>query len=324
MKRESLERYQVWVYVLAITVGLMLGNGAPGAARVLEHMLWPALALLMYATFTQIPLAQLPAAFKDIRFVLATLVGNFVILPILVATVLLLVPDHTALRLGLVLVLLVPCTDWFITFTQQGGGDARRALAITPLLLIAQMALLPLYLWLFMGPEVTSMVSTSHMAGVFAAFIVAPLAAALLTQRWCARHSARAALLDRMAWLPLPLLALVLSLVAASQVHAVWSVLHAMSTVLIACIAFLIGAVVCSVMLGKAFNLPVSQARTLLFSMCTRNSFVVLPFALALPTSEQVAAQVIVLQSLIELFGLLMLLWLVPRRLLPQASTARD
>lgn len=63
--------------------------------------------------------------------------------------------------------------------------------------------------------------------------------------------------------------------------------------------------------------LPVRQARTLLFSFATRNSFVVLPFALALPAAWDVAALVIVFQSLIELFGVLVLLCLVPRRLMP-------
>ena len=70
-------------------------------------------------------------------------------------------------------------------------------------------------------------------------------------------------------------------------------------------------------MIGRAFKLPVPQARTLLFTLSTRNSFVVLPFALALPVAWELAAIVIVFQSLIELFGMLALLWLVPRKLLP-------
>ena len=51
--------------------------------------------------------------------------------------------------------------------------------------------------------------------------------------------------------------------------------------------------------------------------MSTRNSFVVLPFALALPVHQQAAAVVIVLQSLVELLGMLVLLALVRRRPCP-------
>jgi ACR3 family arsenite efflux pump ArsB len=49
------------------------------------------------------------------------------------------------------------------------------------------------------------------------------------------------------------------------------------------------------------------------FSLATRNSFVVLPLALALPAPWQAAAVAIVVQSLVELIGLMILLRLVAR-----------
>ena len=45
----------------------------------------------------------------------------------------------------MLLVLLVPCTDWFITFTRLGGGDTLRAITVTPLNLLVQLLLLPVY-----------------------------------------------------------------------------------------------------------------------------------------------------------------------------------
>jgi|TARA_R110000772_G_scaffold266742_1_gene389675 ACR3 family arsenite efflux pump ArsB len=317
MKRETLERQQVWVYLAAIILGLILGSAAPILAPTLELLLWPALAILLYVTFTQVRFDQLPAAFKDARFVSAALIGNFVVLPVVVWGVLMLVPDDPAIRLGLLLVLLVPCTDWFLTFAHQAGGDLRRAIAITPALLVAQMLLLPLYLWLFMGSEFMEIVSAGRMVTVFAVIIVLPLVLAWLTERWVDESAPRVALIERLGWFPVPLLAFVLFLIAASQVEAVLDSLPLMGDILIACIAFLIGAVLCGLMIGRAFKLPVPQARTLLFTLSTRNSFVVLPFALALPVAWELAAIVIVFQSLIELFGMLALLWLVPRKLLP-------
>lgn len=321
MKREALERHQVWVYLIAIIIGLALGSVAPAIAPTLETLLWPALAVLLYATFTQVPFAQLPAAFKDARFVSAALIGNFVVLPVLVWGVLLLVPDDPAIRLGLLLVLLVPCTDWFITFAHHAGGDLRRAIAITPTLLAAQMVLLPLYLWLFMGAEFMEIMSAGRMVTVFGIVIVLPLAAAFLTERWAGQNPSRAARVEKLGWFPVPLLALVLFLIAASQVEAVLDSFPLLGDILVACVAFLIGAAVCGLLIGRAFRLPVTQARTLVFTLATRNSFVVLPFALALPAAWEMTAIVIVFQSLIELFGMLAFLWLVPRKLLPVPQT---
>lgn len=317
LKRETLERHQVWVYLLAIIVGLALGSAAPAVAPTLEVLLWPALAVLLYTTFTQVPFAQLPAAFKDARFVSAALIGNFVVLPVLVWGILLLVPDEPAIRLGLLLVLLVPCTDWFITFAHQAGGDLRRAIAITPTLLVAQMVLLPLYLSLFMGAEFMEIVSAGRMVTVFAIVIILPLAAAFFTERWAAHSPARAGKVEKLGWFPVPLLALVLFLIAASQVEAVLDSFPLLGDIFVACIVFLVGAAACGLAIGKAFRLPVAQARTLVFTLATRNSFVVLPFALALPAAWEMTAIVIVFQSLIELFGMLAFLWLVPHKLLP-------
>lgn len=319
MTRENLERNQVWAYLAAILLGLAIGSFAQGVAPTFELLLWPALALLLYATFTQVRLDQLPAAFKDGAFISAALIGNFLVLPVLIFGVLMLAPDDPAIRLGLLLVLLVPCTDWFITFAHQAGGDLRRAIAITPALLIFQMLLLPLYLWLFMGEGFMEIVSAGRMVTVFAVVIVLPLVLAWLTELWAGKRTSRATLVKKIGWFPVPLLALVLFLIAASQVEAALASLPVIGDILLACVVFLVGAVICGLAIGKAFKLPIPQARTLVFTLTTRNSFVVLPFALALPATWEMAAIVIVFQSLIELFAMLALLWLVPRKLLPLA-----
>jgi len=69
--------------------------------------------------------------------------------------------------------------------------------------------------------------------------------------------------------------------------------------------------------LAGLFRLPTESARTLAFSLGTRNSFVVLPVALALPPSWESAVVVVVFQSLVELFGMTAYLWTIPRVLFP-------
>jgi ACR3 family arsenite efflux pump ArsB len=80
-------------------------------------------------------------------------------------------------------------------------------------------------------------------------------------------------------------------------------------------IAYLLLAAVIAKLLALTWQLPASHGRTLAFSLGTRNSFVVLPFALSLPHGWEVAAVVIVVQSLVELFGMLGYLYWLPRRL---------
>ncbi|MEX0995367.1 MAG: hypothetical protein WD599_07535, partial [Balneolaceae bacterium] len=52
--------------------------------------------------------------------------------------------------------------------------------------------------------------------------------------------------------------------------------------------------------------------RVLAFSFGSRNSFVVLPLALALPESFGITVMVVILQSLVELFGMALYVWVIP------------
>jgi ACR3 family arsenite efflux pump ArsB len=320
MTRQQLERHQVWIYLAAILAGLGIGSLQPGIAEAFEALLWPALGLLLYATFTQVPLTHLPEAFRDRRFMGAILAGNFLLVPLAVWGLLVLVPDDSAIRLGVLLVLLVPCTDWYITFTHLGGGDTRRAIAATPVNLLVQLGLLPVYLWIFMGDAFLELLAADRIAAVFVTLIVLPLLAAWLTERWAERRPGGAASVARIGWLPVPLLGLVVFLIAASQIQAVLGALPALGQVLGVFVAFMFVAAFLGLGLGRGLRLPVASTRALIFSLGTRNSFVVLPLALALAPQWQTATVVIVFQSLVELFGMVAYLWAVPRFLAPSRT----
>ena len=90
------------------------------------------------------------------------------------------------------MVLLTPCIDYVIVFTRLAGGSDRRLLAAAPLLMLAQMALLPVYLWLFMGSELADIVEPGPFLEAFGLLIVLPLALAWATEAWAGRSPAGA------------------------------------------------------------------------------------------------------------------------------------
>jgi arsenite transporter len=210
---QTLEKNQVFIYLAAIVSGLIIGASSPRVGELLETALLPVLGLLLYTTFTQVPMSHLRNAFVDSRFLGAAMMGNFVLIPCLVWGLMFLAPDDPAIRLGVLMVLLVPCTDWFITFTQLGGGDARRAIAFAPISLLLQIILLPLFLWIFLGEDFAVTIARGEMLLTFLGLIVAPLIAAFLTEKWAAKDTHRIALQERLGWLPVPLLR------SACQIH---------------------------------------------------------------------------------------------------------
>lgn len=321
LTRQHLERHQVWIYLVAILAGLALGSAAPGVSAPAGALLWPLLDLLLYTTFTQVPLTHLPEALCDRRFIGAVLVGNFILVPLAVCGLITLAPDDPAMRFGVLLVLLVPCTDWYITFTHLGGGDARRAIAATPVNLLVQLVLLPVYLWLFMSDAFLGLLAADRIALAFVTLVALPLLAAWLTERRAERSRTARQFASDLTWLPVPLLASVVFLIAAAQVQSVLGAGPALSQLLGIFVAFLIVAAVIGVALARMLSLPAASARALIFSLGTRNSFVVLPLSLALEPQWQPAAVVIVFQSLVELFGMVAYLRVVPSLFAPAAGS---
>lgn len=281
--RDILERHQVWFYLFAAAVGLGAGTAAPSLARPAEALLWPLLACLLLATFTQVPLTHIANAARDLRLLGALLVGNFLLVPLLGAALWPLLPAEPAIRLGVLLVLLLPCTDWSITFTHLGRGNTAGLIAAVPVLLLLQMALLPAYLWLFLGADELGTLPAGRLLLVFALLIAAPLAVAWLMERWAEGQPAGARPLRAMGAAPVPLLAVVVFLIALGQGGTLAGALAGLAAVAVVFVAFLAGALALGLLLARALRLPAASGRAVAFSLGTRNSFAVLPLALALP-----------------------------------------
>ncbi|MFR9802626.1 arsenic resistance protein [Pseudonocardia sp. RS010] len=314
-----MERHQVPIYVGAILAGVVVGLLAPGVGPRLEFAINPVLGLLLYVTFLQVPARDLLRSLHAGRFLGAALVVNFVVVPLVVAAMLGFLPTSQAIRLGVLLVLLAPCVDYVIVFSRLAGGSSDRLLAATPLLLVAQMVLLPVFLLLFLGAGLVEVVEIGPFVEAFLVLIVIPLALAWLTQAWAARHRTGARVADAAGTLMVPLMVATLLVVVASQVPKLGSDLVAVATVVPFYAVFLVIMAFLGLLVARLFRLSAPDGRAIVFTGATRNSLVVLPLALALPDALAIAPVVIVTQTLTEIIGMVVYVRVVPRLLLSQS-----
>src|SRR5471032_3540780 len=142
MSRDALERNQIPIYFCAVIVAAVAGLLAPSQARELSVWVTPAIAVLMYAMFLQIPFLNLRQGLGNKRFISALLLANFILVPLLVWALTRGLVERPALLVGALLVLLTPCIDYVVVFTHIGKGDSRLMLAATPVLLLLQLVLL--------------------------------------------------------------------------------------------------------------------------------------------------------------------------------------
>ncbi|WP_419144840.1 arsenic resistance protein [Microbacterium binotii] len=304
---EWAERRQVVLYLAAIALGVVVGLTAPAIAPTLEAAITPALGVLLYATFLAVPFARIGRALRDGRFLAAVLVLNFVLVPIVVFALSRVVAHEAALLAGVLLVLLTPCVDYVIVFAHLAGGARERLLAATPLLMLAQLVLLPGYLWVMAGPELVGGIEPGPFVEAFLLLIVLPLALAALTQLLARRLRPVRILETGVLGAMVPLMMLVLAVVVGSQVHAVGERLASLAALVPLFVAFAAITAVLGLLVAKIARMRRPERIATTFSGVTRNSLVVLPLALALPASLSLAPLVVVTQTLVELVVMVVL-----------------
>jgi ACR3 family arsenite transporter len=280
------------------------------------------LGALLYVTFLQVPAAELVRSLRDGRFLSAAIVINFVVVPLVVAAMFVFLPASQVVRLGVLLVLLCPCVDYVIVFSGLADGSSRRLLAATPVLLVAQMLLLPVFLFLFMGSDLADVVEAGPFLEAFAFLIVIPLALAWATQAWAVRKPAGQLVSDAASPTMVALMAATLLVVVASQVPRLDDSLTDVAAVVPVYVAFLVVMAFAGRVVARLFRLDAPASRAIVFTGATRNSLVVLPLALALPDQLSIAAVVVVTQTLVEVLGMVAYVRLVPRLVPADKTTA--
>lgn len=290
-----------------------MAGSLPAAAGPLENAITPVLGLLLFATFLGIPFSAIGQAVLDVRFIATILVLNFVIVPAVVFALSRFVADSPALLVGVLLVLLTPCIDYVIVFAGLAGGSSERLLATAPLLMLAQMLLLPFYLLLFVGPELVSAIEPGPFLEALIGLIIVPLTLAALTQ-WLSREQAAGkTVMTVVQAMMVPFMMATLAVVIASQIHAVGQEVTALLAVVPLYVAFLVVMVPLGMACARVARLDSGSTRAVIFSGATRNSLVVLPLALALPAPLGLVPLVVVTQTMVELLGMVIYVKAIPR-----------
>jgi ACR3 family arsenite transporter len=319
--KETLERHQVSLYLGVVLVAGVIARLIPGTTA-LEGAMNPALALMLFATFLQVPFSALKAAFTQGRFLAVLLGVNFLLVPLLVALLFRFVPEIPMVQLGVLLVLLTPCIDYVVTFAHLGGADARLLLAATPFLLLVQLGLLPFYLQWFLGGNGEGLVQPGPFVEAFVVLIVLPFVLAMLVQRWAAHRRTGERVFTSLGVLAVPATALVLFVVIAAVLPQLGQAGDVALRVLPLYGAFAVVAPLIGWGTARVCRLDGGASRAVAFSAATRNSLVILPLGLAVPGAVPVLPAVIVTQTLVELVSELIYIRLIPRLGAPNVENA--
>ena len=298
--KELLEKQQITLYFMTIVVAIILASCIQGTS-VLVIVINPVLAFMLFVTFLQVPITEFKRFLLYGRFIAALLITNFVIIPLFVGILALFLPHDPLIKLGVLFVLLAPCIDYVVTFSHLGKADTKSLMMSTPILLVMQMLLLPIYLGLFIGNEIKSLIQLAPFVHTFIELILVPFILAAIVQYYAKRNQIGSTVAQYLNLMPVPATALTLFVVIIAIVPQLE---NAAATALIVIPYYVIFAIIAPLLgwrIAKLFHLPNCASRSIAFSAGTRNALVILPLALAIPNAIPLLPAVIVTQTLIEL-----------------------
>ena len=297
------ERLQPFIILGAVFAGLGLGR-LPGLAEPAGALILPLLIAMLTGAFLHVPLRRLGDALRHGRVAALSLAINFAWTPLL-AWLLgwLFLRDQPALWIGLIMLLVTPCTDWYLVFTSIARGNLPLSVALLPVNLALQLVLLPLYLLLLAG-TVIPLDAQRTLQGVAQVLVVPLVAAAAL--RWVARRSRGEGWLEAQA-LPavqagqMACLALAIVAMFASQGALISQNPAVLLRLLAPLLAFFAINMSLGLSLGHVLRLRYADLASLCCTTLARNSPVALAVALVAFPDQPLIALALVIGPLIEL-----------------------
>lgn len=148
---DKINKYPTIVILIAVIVGLVIGQSSL-ISDISASFIIPLLMVMLFGLFLTIDISELKHSFLNIKFSITSILINFVWTPIfayLLGSIFL--NNDIAIWMGFVMLMVTPCTDWYLVFTSVAKGNVPLSTAILPTNLILQVLLLPVYLLLFFG-----------------------------------------------------------------------------------------------------------------------------------------------------------------------------
>lgn len=292
------------LYSLIIFIAVIIGIGI-GQFEVIrdkaEIFIVPLLVIMLYITFLQIPFEDIKYSFKNVRFTYTSVIMNFIWTPVLAwVLALLFLSDNPALWIGFVMLMVTPCTDWYLIFTGIAKGNVALSTSILPLNLILQILLLPMYLLIFGGT--TGVIDLSFLVKSVLIVLFIPLTLAFITNALLKnKEQLKAKFITKLSVLPIFFLSLAIIAMFASQGRMLLDNLELMWQITVPILLFFSINFIIGQKIGRLMNFHYADRASLSLTTLARNSPIALAIAMTTFPNQPLIALTLVVGPLLEL-----------------------
>lgn len=295
---DLIEKIEPIILIFAIIIGLISSN-----IQILSNntgnLINLFLCIMLYGLFLEVPLKNLKKSFTNIKFTSTTLIINFIWTPLFGYFLgNLFLNGNINIFIGFFMLILTPCTDWYLVFTKMAKGDLNLSLSLLPINLILQIILLPVYLIIFFSSN-NSMsyidLGYSILIVIVIPFILAQLTKVILNDDITEKAS------DFFSNYQIVFLALAVFAIFNSTGELLFKNLNSVLTIFIPLIIFFITNTIIDLLLSEKINFTYEEYASLTMTTLARNSPLALAIAINSFPGRELIAIALVIGPLIEL-----------------------
>lgn len=295
---DLIEKLEPVIIFSAVIIGLIFSN-VDVIAQNSEHLINIFLCLMLYELFLEVPLNELKDSFKNVKFTSTSLIINFIWTPLFGYFLgSLFLKGNLDIVIGFFMLILTPCTDWYLVFTKMAKGDVKLSLSILPINLVLQIVLLPIYLVIFFS-SANTMDYTQLMYSLLIVIVI-PFIAAQIT-KFILNDDLRKKATDLFTNLQIWFLSLAVFCIFASQGELLFGNLNSVVSIFIPLIIFFGVNVIIDLLVSEKVNFTYPEYASLTMTTLARNSPLALAIAINSFPGHELISIALVIGPLIEL-----------------------
>lgn len=295
---DLIEKLEPVIIFSAVIIGLLFSN-IDIIAQNSEYLINIFLCLMLYGLFLEVPLNELKDSFKNVKFTSTSLIINFIWTPLFGYFLgSLFLKGNLDIAIGFFMLILTPCTDWYLVFTKMAKGDVKLSLSILPINLVLQIILLPIYLIIFFS-SANTMDYTQLMYSLLIVIVI-PFIAAQIT-KFILNNSLKEKATDLFTNLQIWFLSLAVFCIFASQGELLFNNLNSVVSIFIPLIIFFGVNVIIDLLISEKVNFTYPEYTSLTMTTLARNSPLALAIAINSFPGHELISIALVIGPLIEL-----------------------
>lgn len=292
-----IEKLEPAILIFAIIIGLVLSD-IKILSNNIGNLINLFLCIMLYGIFLEVPLKNLKKSFKNIKFSSTSIIINFIWTPIFGYFLgNLFLNGNMDIFIGFFMLILTPCTDWYLIFTKIAKGDLNLSLSILPINLILQIVLLPIYLIIFFSSNDT--VNYSNLVYSLIIVIVIPFLSAQITK--LILNNKLKEITNFFSKYQIVFLALAVFAIFNSQGNQLFGHVNSVLTIFIPLIIFFITTTLIDLLLSEQIHLTYEEYASLTMTTLARNSPLALAIAINSFPNHELIIIALVIGPLIEL-----------------------